>query len=161
MLLKCCIFEGECIITRHRSNKIKHFKWTRKTSFYLTWQLCRNNRADCPMCVWLRRDFSKDSNGHLQCKTRSSTLPSPLPPCFRSLSVVERQIQEQCGLSYLLKVYIPSLLKQVGKQPLLRKAIPDLTPGAPARSVCAQTTSLTVAFLYINTSGLYETHSFY
>lgn len=105
-------------------------------------------------CVWFRRDFSKDSNGHLQCKTRSSTLPSPR---FHWLFVDVRQIQEQCGLSYLLKVYIPSLLKQVRKQPLLRTAIPDLTPGAPARSVCVQTTSLTLVFLYMITSGYYCT----
>lgn len=46
---------------------------------------------------------------------------------------------------------VHSIPTKVRKQPLLRKAIPDLTPGAPARSVCLQTTSLMVAFLYMNT----------
>lgn len=154
-LLKWCIIEGGCNMIRHWSNKMKHFKWTRKTHPFTSPDDCAWTILPIVPCVWFRKDFIKDSNGHLQCKTRSSTLPSPR---FHWLFVVVRQIQEQCGLSYLLKVYIPSLLKQVRKQPLLRTAIPDLTPGAPVHSVCVQTASLT--WVYMITSGHFCTHTY-
>lgn len=77
-LLKWCIIEGGCNTIRHWSNKMKHFKWTRKTHPFTSPDDCAWTILPIVPCVWFRKDFIKDSNGHLQCKTRSFHPPVPL-----------------------------------------------------------------------------------